>query len=396
MKIDYSSLFWTVLGAILGVVFSKVLDLVIKPLFISLRKKYDAWYAERLYYSNNTLRYLKKYYNDKLHNCRIGNTSKQIAFISHPDWLNLNVDIYDHPNIIKLVTTDKCDYPIRKRKLESKKRRGYIIYDNPSLFLHKIDYKNNNIIIEVGEYSYYQRISFTTDFECETYNSIFFNQKKTPLRQKFFPKRFSSCLISNNTVPVGCDTVLAIRQKEKYSICISTRSKSTVNYPNGIMVLPSFGFGSIKNVNNPLLYSILREYCEELFDYKEMELIDKHINPYWFYSLYPEVNLLNKLKKENKIKILFIGCGYDVIGGFFNLETLLIVDDNNASNEIIEKCKGNWETYENQIQFVPIDSPLLEQSLINNHLTPSSSFAIQRSIEILSNPHKYFNKSSRR
>ena len=115
-----------------------------------------------------------------------------------------------------------------------------------------------------------------------------------------------------------------------------------------------------------------------------MELVDKHVNPYWFYEQYPEVQLLYDLKRQNKVKLLLTGCGFDAIGGFFNLETLLIIEDDNASNVILQKCKGNWETFGNSIQFVPVDSPLLENIFNQNRLAPTSAFAIQRAIQLIS------------
>ena len=376
----YNSLFW----AVFGIALDRLFDRFIVPFLKRIHRKHDVWHAERLYYGKKTIKYLKNYYGNQLFNCCIGNTSKQVAFLAHPDWINMQIDVFKNPKILKLISTNQCDYPIRKRRLESRKKRGYRLDNNPSLFLHRIVCKGKEISFEVGEYCYFQRISFTTDFESETYKCAFFNSKRDLLRKRFFPKQFNNSLSSDNTVPIGCDTVLAIRKDGKYHICIHSRSSSTVNYPGGTMVIPSFGFGTIGNVNNPLLFSILREYCEELFDYEEMELVDKHVNPYWFYEQYPEVQLLYDLKRQNKVKLLLTGCGFDAIGGFFNLETLLIIEDDNASNVILQKCKGNWETFGNSIQFVPVDSPLLENIFNQNRLAPTSAFAIQRAIQLIS------------
>lgn len=149
------------------------------------------------------------------------------------------------------------------------------------------------------------------------------------------------------------------------------------------MVVPSFGFGCIKNISNPLLYSFLREYCEELFNRAETSSEDNHIDPFWFYKQYEEVADILELIKKNEFYIHVIGCGFDAIEGFFNISLLAIVKDDMLSKKIYNNCIGNWETANHNIKFVSIKSKELEAILKRNCYCPSTAFSISRAIKII-------------
>lgn len=338
---------------------------------------------KKLYYGDKTINFIKRFYSDKLYNCRIGNISIIVPFLVNDEWKNINIDIMNNPYILTYVNTNKCNYPIHKRMIKNKIKRGTRLFNNSSLFLHRIVYNNNNVYFEVGEYNYYQRISYVNDFEKETFNCA--HRIKNPkLRKRFLPNVDNASIASENTVPIGCDTVFAIRINDEYKICIHERSSITVNYPEGYMVVPSFGFGSIKNINNnPLLYSFLKEYSEEIFNREELDIDDNHVNPCWFYNQYEEVKDILDLINDNKFYLHLIGCGFDAISGFFNITLLAIIDDIQLSQKIYNNCKGNWETSNHNIKFLSMASEDMHNIVQSGKLSPSSSFAISRALQIL-------------
>ncbi len=378
-----SSLMWTVLGIVLD----RLYERVGYPYYHKLIKFLESKKMKKLYYGEKTLNFVKKFYSDKLYNCKIGNISKVIPFLVNDKWNNLDVNILSNPNILMYVNTDDCKYPVRKKVINRKIRRGKRLFNNPSLFLHRIVYNNrdNNIVFEVGEYNYFQRISYVSDFEKETFNCSYRVATKPKLRKRYLANVNNASIASENTIPIGCDTVFAIKRNSEYEICIHKRSEETVNYPEGYMVVPSFGFGSIKKVDdNPLLYSFLKEYCEEVFNREEMDQEDDHVNPYWFYHRFEEVDDVIDLIKNNKFYFHLIGCGFDAIGGFFNITLLAVIDDEQLSRKIYDNCNGNWETFNHSIKFISISSDEINKIFESGKLSPSSSFAISRAIQVLS------------
>lgn len=379
MKAFLQSFFWL----IMGVVADRVYDYLLYPWFLKVDKKREIVKKRKLYYGTEAFNKVNEYYENSLCNCRIHNCSRQIPFLTHPSWDNIEIDVISNPQLLQFVETTTCNYPIRNRMIKKRIRHGQQLEDNPSLFLHRIVVNNNGLYFEAGEYQYFRRISFINDFETETYKNTFSGKKKYPLRDAHLPKISSGSITTSNTVPFGCDAVVAIKIKEKYHICINERSQNTVNYPGVYMTVPSFGFGSIKKAKNPLLYSFFKEYSEELFDREEMSSPDNYINPEWFYEQYEEIQSAISSKKTGEFQLMLTGCGFDVIGGFFNLSLLAVIDNPDISSNIFKKCKGNWETHEHNIQFVPIDSPKLSEYLLNNKISPSSAYTISRAISIL-------------
>lgn len=382
------SLFWL----IMGVVADRVFDSIIYPAITRFQIQREIKRKRKLYYNPKTINTLKNYYGNQLFNCKIQNVSRQIPFLSQPVWEKQNIDVLANPDILQFVETTNCAYPIHKRMISRRINWGQRLEDNPSLFLHRVLVNDHGISFEAGEYQYFKRISFVDDFEAETYNMVYsIKKKKLKLRTLHIPKSQNDSFTTDNTIPLGCDAVVAIKIDGKYHICINERSRYTVNYPGAFMTVPSFGFGSVRNVDNPLLFSFFKEYSEELFDREEMASPDKYINPEWFFDQFEEVKIAMSLARTGEFKLSLIGCGFDVIGGFFNLSLLAVIDDEDVSHDIFSKCKGNWETHAQQIKFIPIDSPLLGRYLLNNKFSPSSAYAISRAIGILSENGKQKN-----
>lgn len=374
-----------VLGAILGIVFDRIYIQILLPFFKILQMRREQFISKKLYFSRKTMDYiLKTHKHDYIYNCKIGDTSISVPFITTPLWESLNIDILKHEDIITFVNTTKCNYPIHKKQIKRKQKRGLNLFDDPSLFIHSITCNKNNFVIQAGQYSYFQRISYVFDFRKETYNCVFKHIGiKETLRNKYLKNINEHYILSDNVVPFGCDTVFVIRIDNQYKICIHERSKETVNYPGAYMVVPSFGFGCIKNISNPLLYSFLREYCEELFNRAENSTENNHIDPFWFYHQYEEVIDIFELIKNNSFFIHLIGCGFDAIEGYFNVSLLAIVKDEKISRKIYNNCVGNWETANHNIKFISIESYELEEILKNNDYCPSTAFSISKAIELL-------------
>ena len=373
-------------GALVGIGVEHLIFKCLIPLYYSYIKWMEIRKKKKLYYGDNTTTHIRSFYRELLYNCKIGNTSKQIPYVVNDEWRSLNIDIMANKDILQPVQTHECTYPIHNRMIRQRQNQGQKLFDGPSHFLHRIVCTNGSIHFEIGEYSYFRRISFVHDFEKETYALI--NNKRgnnCRLRQEHLPRPTNASLTTLNTVPIGCDAVIAICLNGKYHVCIHERSNMTVNYPGGIMVTPTFGLEQLANpqIDNPLLFAVLREYAEELFNRKEVEDIDSYIDPMWFYYQFPEVADLLQLLRSGKAECILNGCGFDAIGGFLNLSVLVAVHDEQASKKIYSTCQGNWEAKPKTVRFVPIDSHELEDLLNCNKLCPASSFAISRAQAIL-------------
>lgn len=378
-----NSFIWTILGIVLGIISNKLYDSVIKPKYYKLIKNIELSKNKKLYYGSKSINFIKRFYSNKLYNCVIRNTSIVIPFLVNSKWDKIDIDVISNPNILTFVNTDKCQYPIRKRLIKNKLKAGKKIFNNPSLFLHRIIYDNNNIKFEVGEYNYFQRISYIFDLENETYKCAYrFNKPK--LRNRYLADVNNASNTFENTIPIGCDAVLAIRIDNEYKICIHKRSHESVNYPEGYMIVPSFGFGEISRIkNNPLLYCFLKEYSEEIFDREELDTEFRYTDPNWFFYKYEEVQDIINLIEEHKFYLHLIGCGFDAISGFFNLTLLAIIDDTDISQKIYSNCRGNWETYENHIKFVSVASNEIDEIIKTGKISPSSCYALSKAFNIL-------------
>lgn len=378
-------------------IFLRPLDPLLSRLFPTYQSKHnDMIERERereikkkkiLYYSDKTTDHMRDFYGDTLYTCKIGNTSKKISHVVRPEWATLNIDAYSNKNIVQYVRTTECDYPVRQAMIEKRKRWGQRLFDGPTHFLHQIVFNQGNIHFEIGTYSYFQRISFVDDFEQEGFAWIYRGkQTRTKLRKKHLPVPTSASLTTYNTLPIGCDTVVALVLGGKYHICVHKREFTTVNYPDATMVTPTFGLERLEHpgIENQLLHAALQEYAEELFNRKEVEnKVNRRPCPTYFYSDYQEVADMLQLLEQGKAEFILNGCGFDAIGGFLNLSTLLIVHDEDSSQKIYRTAKGNWEAQDGTCEFIPIDDRRLEELLQTNMLSPASAFAISRAISIL-------------
>ncbi len=375
----FNALIWTIVGIILD----RIFEYKIQPKYFEIIKKIELKKMKLLYYGDKTLEFVKSFYSEQLYNCKIGKTSMIIPFLVDPNFTNIDINIIAITDILDYVNTNKCRYPIHNKMIKNKIKRGKKLFNNSSLFLHKINYYDG-IKFEVGEYDYFQRISFVNDIEKETFNCAYHIQRNPKLRKKYLPNITNASTTAENTIPIGCDAVLIIKIDNEYKVCIHERSVETINYPNGIMIVPSFGFGSIKDLtNNPLLYSFLKEYSEEIFNREEVDKKDNHVNPYWFYSQYEEIKDILGLIDKNEFYLHLIGYGFDAISCYCNIILLAIIDDKVLSEKIYNTCKGNWETSNNNIKFVGITSNELEKIFQDRKMSPSTAFSISRTIQIL-------------
>ena len=381
MKEVFSSFIWMVIG----IFADRFVDKIVFPHLLKLKINKRKKQSQKLYSGEKTFEYMRNYYGNQLYNCKIQNVSVQIPYLVNNEWSRWNIDVFSNPDILTSVNTNECTYPINMKFIKEKLKEGKRIENNPSLFLHSIQCSKEKLKIEVGEYPYFQRISFVYDLEKETYSNVYGKwEKRDRLRNMYLPRNISSTFVSQNTIPLGADAAIIIRRKGKYQVCIHKRSDNCANYQKKTMVVPSFGFGKITNVDNPLLYSFFSEFSEELFDREEMEIPDNYLNPTWFYQQYEEIVELLELKESNELEIKVIGAGLDTIGGFFNINLMVVIHSEKVSNELYNHIHGNWETCSGSIRFISLDSYEIADLLKNNQLAPSTAFTIARAIEVLS------------
>lgn len=375
------ALFW----AIFGVAIDKLWDSYGKKSIIKVRKNYIQQKKSSLYKGSRCIEYVKMYYKDceknQLAVCRLGQVNITIPFLTLPEWKGLSVDLLRNKNVLKYVETNVCDYPINNKEIKIRQSIGQKLFDDPSLFLHRVNLEGNKICFEVGEYNYFKRLSFFSDFENETYLcAVRGKKRKAKLRDRYLPSAREAASRGDNIIPIGCDTAVVIKRKGEYYVALHYRSSQTANYSSSAMVVPSFGFGSIKNIKgNPLLFSFLKEYSEELFNREEVETIGEHSDPEWFVNQFVEIQDIIKLIKQNEFYFTLLGCGFDPIGGFFNLSTVAIIDNEEISEKVFENCVGNWETDRNlskTIGFVPLFGKEIERLALELKAAPSTLYTL--------------------
>ncbi|MCB6566964.1 hypothetical protein LI169_18100, partial [Desulfovibrio desulfuricans] len=67
---------------------------------------------------------LRTHKNDYVYNCKIGETSISIPFITTLLWESLDIDVLEHENIITYVNTTKCNYPVHDKLIKRKQKQG--------------------------------------------------------------------------------------------------------------------------------------------------------------------------------------------------------------------------------------------------------------------------------
>lgn len=412
--IDFSNI---IIGAAIGAVFGLLLPKWLNS-FLSWRKSRRLKKRRSFLRENEKIdKWVENYYkqngNDYIFfDCKIGTFEKKIPFITKEEWTSNEKICLQNNNLLNYAETNDQGFITNERILKKRRELGQRIFNDPTLYLDRIETSGNSIKLHVKDCDYYNVATSLISLEEETYRAI---RKKTsqnlPIRDKYLPNISEIEKLLIKPFSMGCSVALALKTESSYELIIHTRSHSTICAGGLKTVIPNFGlvpiFGGIKKLalkketrdkltsgpnHNLIYYNFIKEYLEELFDYEDLiKSIDSNkANPFWFYDL-PEARFVSELINKNKFICEFLGFGFEAVNGTAMITLLGIINDEQSCSELKNSLKLNWEVSRRkgmiEIDFVDIDAPELEILLKNSAFTASGAFAISRAIKVLK--HSY-------
>jgi hypothetical protein len=283
---------------------------------------------------------------------------------------------------------------IKKRKNRTKQK----IQNNKTLCLGEGIYNNK---IYYTECDYYDLAGCMLEYDRETYKAVNNRFAKTPLRDTFLA---TISKIKRSTkkrrISLGGSVATCFKSKEgTYKLLLHTRSKKVMTDRGKKTVVPQFGFEPLLDGldafseplyehNKLIVYNIIREFCEELYNREELVNNIKSGCTLDKFSDIPEVQNLKALfeDKDNdkKLRIIFLGHGFEVVFGAKILCFLLLIDDQAALTRFYKQREKNWEI--NDLEEIELNAEgisQLEEYQQNKALTPYASFTISRALEWL-------------
>ena len=388
---------YLVIGVILGGLSSLLFSIGYKKrtLYLQAKKKKE---RQLLLEGDRVYEWLIEYYRrsgnlDDLFDCKIGNFEIKIPFLTKEEWQYFEVIDPKNNGIVQYAETTNQRFQINEKSIKSRVELGQRLFNEPTLYLDRLEESNESVTLHVKGCQYFQIITSLIDLEEETFRAIKNNTYvDVPARDSYFSSVIHAQKLARKPFSVGCVVVAAFKREDTYEIIMQTRSHSTVTFGGTKSGIPNFGLSPILGAqDNPniLLYNFIREYCEELFSYDELiELMNKkRVDPYWFYQL-PEARELLLLLEDRKLLLEFLGFGFDGLNGTAIIALLAIIDDVEYSKRLKANLVANWEVAERTLEVIPIEfidykSLQLESWLRENRYHFGSAFAISRAIRRL-------------
>lgn len=385
-------------SAIVGAIFGYIL-----PIWY---ERFKTWLKSRKIQRRQALLREKKIYDwlieyyrrtgniDDLFDCRIGNFETKIPFLTKREWLFYAPINPNKDDMLQYSETTEQGFPINYRLIKFRQELGQNLFNEPTLYLDRMDEGNQQIRLHVKKCDYFQKVTSLLQIEEETFKAVEKNEyRKLPIRNAHFANITTASKLKMKPYTIGCTVGFAIKSKNGYEILLHTRSHKTATYGGSKSVIPNFGLNPITGVlDSPtslLYYNFVREYCEELYSYDELILLinNKRANPLWFYEL-PEVQELQKLVKDKKLIFEFIGFGFDGLNGTATIAIMALVNDIKYANKLKKIIAGNWEVAERvsglePIEFVDFKSPKLDEWLKSKQYHVGSAFTVSRVLERL-------------
>ena len=384
-------LYSAILGGLVGVIFTEIYQHLIKSRIQELSKKVFLKRRRELYRNKRTTSWIENYYDlkgnyDNLYDCRIGTVQKKILYLTNEKWVGLDLDIYKQ-DILRLDHGELMNFRTNKLMIRARKFLGQRLFNDDTLYLYSANSADNLV---VRKCKFYEKLTYIDSLERETrLCSRYRHICKPRLRDTYFSS-FDRC-VSQNRQPmsIGCHVACVITIDGKKLVCIEKRSEETFTYGGYFAVLPVFGLVPIPNEGqgNILLFNIIKEYCEELFNINELEHAPVRANPFWFYkSISQAQQLLECLEKQTAF-CKYLGYGVDAVNGMGVLSVLLHVTDEKVSESIYQQNIANWEVSsgntEPGIQFVSIDDFSLAVYLEKSEYQNASAITLDLAIKHL-------------
>ncbi|MDL1976359.1 MAG: hypothetical protein LWX55_16635 [Deltaproteobacteria bacterium] len=331
--------------------------------------------------------------NDDLYQCHISEKQKTIPFLVLPSNrpTPLDFDLNKNFDFIKFESIN-VNFPVEKKLIEERKNSGMIIYpDSPSVFIDSIIETPNSTAFSIKTCQYFSILSNVISIENETFTNIQRkNKNNTNVRDSYLASIEQAIMFNKKPLSLGCSFLIAMKTESSYDFIFHKRSSNMLTYPNIMSSIPNFGINPIparsirsKNMTyNLVLYNFIKEYLEELYDYEE--LIDnsknKRIDPFWFYDA-DESQLLISAGKSGKLKLYYLGFGFDCLNGVPTLSFLCTIQDQQVINDLITNGKLNYESDINYgLEKIPIGSDKLIRWLREDMFLPVTAFAISETL----------------
>ncbi|HEX8557409.1 MAG TPA: hypothetical protein VF668_04880 [Pyrinomonadaceae bacterium] len=338
----------------------------------------------------NTAKWLIQYYLDRnrlddLYAVKFDGKHRYIPFLTKPAW-------HDEPLNEDLIVNRSAVLPRSKARVNKRiiKKRKHLIgldnngrlWDDPILCVSSIATEGRpRLTVELA--NYFQYLSACGGVEEETYNAINWPGRLTPLRDNFVSDvdTLSSCGLKAHGM--GMQVAFVYKDTDDYKILIQRRVFSVATYGGALAVVPTFGclpVGGESESEISLLHNFLREFYEELYSSPEVERESSHIDPKWFYHVDP-VSSLVALHDSGDFVFEILGVGFDALNGEVNIAALALINDIEFMRRQISMMKANWEI--NNIYPISINSPQLQDDILNYQFQPGSAFAITKALQRL-------------
>jgi len=341
--------------------------------------------------------WLKSYYISRgaesdLYRCRIGAVVETIPFLTTPMLVGEITDlsafskqfVYDGPS--------EEAFPIDKRMVHRRESLGQVLFDEPTIFLHAIQIDCGTPKVISKSCRYLEMFSLLAMLEEETHRASTISRKcRTPARDRILPDLGTALDTRNRPRSIGCQVALAFRTARSWEVLLQVRSHSTITFGGASAVIPVFGLSpmSESDSSNLLLHNIVKEYCEELFDYEELirTASSRRASPLWFLTL-PEAREFLAALQERELAVEFTGMGFDGLNASLTLSFSVLVQDRALADDLKERMRANWEVASHDevctpLEFIDIDNPRLGELLKQGAYHVGSAFCISRLLGLL-------------
>lgn len=380
-----------ILGALIGIVLTEIYQHLTKSWIQVFLKKFFLKSRRELYRNKRITSWIENYYDfkgnyDNLFDCEIGTAQKKILFLTNEKWSNLDLDIYKQ-DILRLDQGQSMKFKTNMWMISVRRFLGQRLFNADSLYLYSATSADNLV---VRKCKFYEKLTYIDSLERETHRCSRYKRICKPRIRDTYFSSFDRC-VSQNRQPmsIGCHVACVITIDGKRLVCIERRSTETFTYGGYFALLPVFGLMPIPNDSqgNILLFNIIKEYCEELYNINELERAPVRADPFWFYKSLPQAQQLLECLEKQTAFCKYLGYGVDAVNGMGVLSVLLYVTDEKVSKSIYEQNIANWEvSSENTkcgIQFVPIDDPSLAVHLEENDYQNASAITLDLAIKHL-------------
>ena len=391
-------IFLLIAGAVLGILLPFV-----------CRKTVD-WYwsllkeiRKKTYRGKSLYNWLIEYYNnvggcDELYRCKIRQYDIPLPFLTKKEWkMNIPLNINRKDDFLCLEEAREPYSAVNKKNIKRHKKMGQRIFNAATLYLDYMEELNMEpfIKLHVKVCDFYTAFSNLSKVEEETYRAILWQKKrKLKVRDNYYQTIDIAklCRLKPN---VACACTTVFQTKDITEILLTKRSTETIAFGGAVAVVPTFGLVPVRYGNddlefsNLLFFNFLKEYLEELFSYDELieEIRNNKGDPFWFYNL-DEARDFIECYNKGDVELKITGFGFDTSNGGAFISMMALIKNTTYIKKIKKGMHLNWESgvenaNESIYDIININSPKIEEWLINNDYHYGCAFSLFRALECL-------------